>query len=301
MVQMVGVIVLALGLEQVFASIDESGAIDNRVAVAGYVVMRVPMIFLWARAARDDPAHRPAAITYIWTIAVAQVCWVGLAIVALPIGPTLALFAVFIGVEIVGPFVAERRKGGTPWHADHIAERYGLLVIITLGEGIIGTVASINAVVHGDAGWTVEAGVVGFAGVGLIFATWWTYFLIPWARVLSVHRERLFSGATGTSWSSPHSRRSAGGSTSRPTTSNIRRRWNRWGPPQHRDPVCDLHRHAVCPLRGVHSTRGPVPSSTSDRHDGRSRALRRTRRSGRRCRRVLAGADVRSGRNGGGV
>jgi low temperature requirement protein LtrA len=192
MVQMLGVIVLALGLEPMFASIHESGAIDNRVMVAGYVVMRVPMIFLWARAARDDPARRPSATTYIWTIAVAQLFWVALAIVALPIGPTLALIVVFVGVEMVGPFVAERRKGGTPWHADHIAERYGLLVIITLGEGIIGTVASINAVVHGDPGWTVEAGVVAFAGVGLIFATWWTYFLIPWARVLSVHRERSF-------------------------------------------------------------------------------------------------------------
>jgi low temperature requirement protein LtrA len=192
MVQMLGVIVLALGLHQMFASIDEGGAIDNRVMVAGYVVMRVPMIFLWARVARDDSARRPSAITYIWTISVAQVFWVALAIVALPIGPTLALFVVFVGVEMVGPFVAERRKGGTPWNADHIAERYGLLVIITLGEGIIGTVASINAVVHGDAGWTVEAGVVAFAGVGLIFATWWTYFLIPWAHVLSAHRERSF-------------------------------------------------------------------------------------------------------------
>src|SRR4051794_39021596 len=36
MVQMIGVIVLALGLEQMFASIDEGGAIDNRVMVAGY-------------------------------------------------------------------------------------------------------------------------------------------------------------------------------------------------------------------------------------------------------------------------
>ena len=192
MVQMLGVIVLALGLGQMFASIDSGGAINNRVMVAGYVVMRVPMIFLWARAARDDPGRRSAALTYIWTISAAQVFWIALAIVALPIGPTLALYAVFIGVEMVGPFVAERRKGGTPWHADHIAERYGLLVIITLGEGILGTVASINAVVHGDAGWTVEAGVVAFAGVGLIFATWWTYFVIPWADVLAVHRDRSF-------------------------------------------------------------------------------------------------------------
>lgn len=79
-----------------------------------------------------------------------------------------------------------------PGHARHIAERYGLLVIITLGEGILGTVASINAVVHGSSGWTVTAAVVAFAGIGLIFATWWTYFAIPWADVLELHRERSF-------------------------------------------------------------------------------------------------------------
>ena len=192
MVVMIGVIVLALGLEQAFASIDEGDVLDNRVAVAGYVIMRVPLIFLWARAARHDPARRPAAVTYIWTIGIAQVFWVMLAILSLPIGQTFAFTAALVGVEMIGPFIAERRKGGTPWHAHHIAERYGLLVIITLGEGVIGTVATINALVHGDAGWTVEAGVVAFAGIALIFATWWTYFLIPWAHVLSLHRERSF-------------------------------------------------------------------------------------------------------------
>jgi low temperature requirement protein LtrA len=192
MVQMLGVIVLALGLEQMFASIDEGDGLDMDVIVAGYVVMRFPMIFLWARAARHDVPRRPAALTYIWTIAVAQVFWVALALANLQVGATFALALALIALEMAGPFVAERRKGGTPWHAHHIAERYGLLVIITLGEGVIGTVASINAVVHGDAGWTVEAGVVAFAGIALIFATWWTYFVIPWAHVLALHRERSF-------------------------------------------------------------------------------------------------------------
>ena len=189
---MVGVVVLSLGLEQAFSSIAEGDVLDNRVAVAGYVVMRVPMIFLWARAARDDPGRRPAALTYIWTIGIAQILWVALAIANLSIGVALALTTALVGVEMAGPFIAERRKGGTPWHADHIAERYGLLVIITLGEGVIGTVASINALVHGEAGWTVEAVVVAFAGIALIFATWWTYFVLPWAYVLARHRERSF-------------------------------------------------------------------------------------------------------------
>ena len=197
MVQMVGVIVLALGLEQAFASIEDGDILDNGVMVAGYVVMRVPMIFLWLRAARHDPPRKPAALAYVWTISVAQVFWVVLAVVDLPIVTTFAIAGVLIVVEMIGPFIAQRRKGGTPWHSHHIAERYGLLVIITLGEGIIGTVASINAVVHGSAGWTVDAAVVAFAGVGLIFATWWTYFAIPWADVLHVHRERSFTWGYG--------------------------------------------------------------------------------------------------------
>ncbi len=197
MVQMLGVIVLALGLEPAFASIEEGDVLDNGVMVAGYVVMRLPMVFLWLRAARHDPARRPVAMAYVWTISVAQVFWVALAIVDLRIVATFVIAAVLIGVEMTGPFVAERRKGGTPWHAHHIAERYGLLVIITLGEGIIGTVASINAVVHGSEGWTVDAAVVAFAGIGLIFATWWTYFAIPWADVLHLHRDRSFSWGYG--------------------------------------------------------------------------------------------------------
>jgi low temperature requirement protein LtrA len=192
MVQMVGVIVLALGLKQAFASIVRGDTLDNGVMVAGYVVMRVPMVFLWAQVARDDRERRGAAAAYIWTISVAQVFWVVLAIVDLPIEATFAIALVLIAVEMSGPLIAERRRGGTPWHARHIAERYGLLVIITLGEGILGTVASINAVVHGSSGWTVTAAVVATAGIGLIFATWWTYFAIPWADVLELHRERSF-------------------------------------------------------------------------------------------------------------
>ena len=64
--------------------------------------------------------------------------------------------ALGILVEMVGPDIAERGKGGTPWHAHHIAERYGLLTIITLGEGVIGTVASLSAVVESQ-GWSRDA------------------------------------------------------------------------------------------------------------------------------------------------
>ncbi len=57
MLQMVGVIVPALGLPDLFASIDHGDAVDNRVMVAGYVVMRVAMIFQYARVLAGLSQH----------------------------------------------------------------------------------------------------------------------------------------------------------------------------------------------------------------------------------------------------
>jgi low temperature requirement protein LtrA len=191
MVQMVGVIVLALGLPQMFESLDHGDTLDIRVMASGYVLMRVALLFLWWQVARHDPERRPAARTYIATIGIAQTGWVALAVSDLPIGTTFALMIPLFALELAGPFVAER-KSNTPWHPHHIAERYGLLVIITLGEVILGTVAALNAVVHGEAGWTVDAAVLAVAGVGLTFGLWWMYFSVPWAEPLVRHRNRGF-------------------------------------------------------------------------------------------------------------
>lgn len=61
MVQMVGVLILALGLPAMLESLLHGEHVDNAVMVAGYVVMRVPMVFQWLRAAYSrPPAGAPA-------------------------------------------------------------------------------------------------------------------------------------------------------------------------------------------------------------------------------------------------
>jgi low temperature requirement protein LtrA len=193
MVQMVGVIILALGLPVMFESIDEGETVNNGVMVAGYIVMRVAMVFQWGRAARQDPQRRSACNTYITTILVAQLGWLALAIAQTSIVQTFVGVALLTSVELLGPVIAEKWKGGTPWHAHHIAERYGLLVIIALGEGVIGTIASLTALVGPDgAGWTLDAVLLAVAGTALTFGMWWIYFIVPSAQVLHVHRERSF-------------------------------------------------------------------------------------------------------------
>ncbi|MDP9165853.1 MAG: low temperature requirement protein A [Actinomycetota bacterium] len=191
MVQMVGVLVLALGIPPFYASIEHGGHLDNELIVAGYVVMRVAMVAQWLRASRQDPARRSASLTYATVITVVQVGWIASIFLPLSVSVGLGVFVVLAVLEMTGPWLAETRMGGTPWHAHHIAERYGLLAIIALGEGVVGTVASLTAVV-GEHGWTPDAAILAVAGTGLTFGMWWIYFAVPSADLLHAHRERSF-------------------------------------------------------------------------------------------------------------
>ncbi len=191
MLQMVGVVVLALGLPQLYASIEHGGHVDNSVVVGGYVVMRVAMVGQWLRAAAQDPGRRRACLTYAGWVTLAQFGWVVAIFVHTSVPVTALIVLALVSVELTGPVIAETRRGGTPWHPHHIAERYGLFTIITLGEGVVGTVASLSAVV-GEQGWSVDAVFVGVAGIGLTFGMWWAYFVLPQAEVLHMRRDRSF-------------------------------------------------------------------------------------------------------------
>jgi hypothetical protein len=61
---------------------------------------------------------------------------------------------------------------------------------------IIGTVAALNALVHGEHGWTIDAVMLSVAGVGLAFGCWWVYFSLPGERTIH-HRRRVFLFAHG--------------------------------------------------------------------------------------------------------
>lgn len=190
-VEMIGVIIMALGLPAFFHSLDEGHHVDNGILIAGYVVMRIATISLWLRAAKDDPARRAVCLSYATGIAIVQVGWIVAIIANPPPWLALALMAVLGILEMLVPAIAERRGPNTPWHPHHIAERYQLLVIITLGEVILGTVLAVSSVVE-ESGWTLEAAMLAFGGTLLAFTMWWSYFVLPSARLLERFPERSF-------------------------------------------------------------------------------------------------------------
>lgn len=191
-VQMVGVTVLGTGIPTTFHSLtNHQGHLDLRVMVAGYVIMRLAMLALWGRAWFQDPSRRPVTATYFATLLIAQVAWVVLA----AFQPSLLLFAlcfaIFFAVELSGPYRAESKLEGTPWHADHIVERYGLLVIISLGEGLVGTTASVRAYTDHHS-WDLTALLLVIAGVSITAAMWWFYFSLDVVEAITQKRTYAF-------------------------------------------------------------------------------------------------------------
>ena len=182
MIQMAGVLVLAAGVVPAF----EEGQFAT--AVAGYVVMRVALVAQWLRVARSVPEYRVNALRYAIPIAAVQVLWIARLALPQPVG--IVTFVVLGIVELLIPVWADRRNM-TAWHPQHIAERYGLFTIIVLGESVL---AATNALLAAktESGLSVELSIVAAAGLVLLFACWWLYFLVSDAPRLEERRERAF-------------------------------------------------------------------------------------------------------------
>jgi low temperature requirement protein LtrA len=168
LVQIAGVLTIAAGVPRAAAQ-------DMDVVTIGYAIMRVGLIALWLRAAASDPERRQTASRYAIGIAVSQVAWVSM--IWIPDGARSAIFPMAIVVELLVPIWAERPKW-TTWHPHHIAERYGLLTLIVLGESVLASTLAIQAAV-GAGG--LDGGMISIIAGGLVtlFAMWWIYFDEP--------------------------------------------------------------------------------------------------------------------------
>jgi low temperature requirement protein LtrA len=165
--QIAGVLVLAAGVPSAF------NAYDFRIAVVGYVMMRVAMVAQWLRAARDYPPGRAVALRYAWGIGVLQIGW--LARLALSGTAGVIGFVVLGLLELSVPIWAERAGQPTSWHPEHIAERYGLFTLIVLGECVLAATTAIQSAIA-ENGVSTSLLLIAVGGLMLIFGLWWSYF-----------------------------------------------------------------------------------------------------------------------------
>lgn len=101
MVQIVGVLILTMGIEPMFHSIVEGHHVDNRVIVAGYVLMRLALVAQWIRASRQDPARRETCLRYARYLAMVQLGWVAVLVLETDVPTTRLtwLYSVMMGAD----------------------------------------------------------------------------------------------------------------------------------------------------------------------------------------------------------
>ena len=182
-VQIAGVLVLAAGVPRAFAG-------DFTVVTIGYTIMRLALVGQWLRAAYANPAGRRTALRFAAGVTACQIGW--LTLLVLPQPWRLPLFPVLVLAELAVPLWAEH-AGRTPWHPQHIAERYGLFTLIVLGETVLAATTAIQIAV--DAGGA-SAGLLSIAASGLVivFSLWWVYFDRPVHHLLVSNRIGFFWG-----------------------------------------------------------------------------------------------------------
>jgi low temperature requirement protein LtrA len=183
-VQIAGALILAAGVPDMFEA-----RTPNVAVISGYVVMRVALVGQWLRAAASDPERRTTARRYALGIALLQVAWVSLLLV-----PKLWVpgFLAFAALELMVPVWAER-AAPTTWHPQHIAERYGLLTLIVLGESILAANMAIQtALASGEVLSRLVPLIVG--GLLIVYAMWWVYFDRPVHDLLTSLRKAIVWG-----------------------------------------------------------------------------------------------------------
>jgi low temperature requirement protein LtrA len=87
----------------------------------------------------------------------------------------LALWAAGIGCEVLTPVFAlggRRTEALPPSGATKLPERFGLFVIIVLGEAIVGVVRSAAGVAE----MTLQTALVAAIAMLIVFGLWWIYF-----------------------------------------------------------------------------------------------------------------------------
>jgi low temperature requirement protein LtrA len=147
-----------------------------------YAVLRIAHILLFVAASRDDPELRRSVIG----LAISSAVGVGLLLAAAATDDVLqgAIWALAIALDFGGPFFF----GVEGWRIvpEHFAERFGLIVIIAIGESIVAIGAGVTGV---DAGVVIAA----VLGVAVAAALWWLYFDV----VAIVATVRLSKAAPG--------------------------------------------------------------------------------------------------------
>lgn len=145
-----------------------TGSLGTAFAIS-YLLSRLVLLAMYVRAWRHIVDGRPTINVYLLSIGASALCWAA----SIPVTGVARFLLWGIGVLVgaIAPLVVGFREQSLPLHVAHLPERFGLFVILVLGEALGGAARGVH-----DAKWAGQSVVVGIVGAVIAIALWWIYF-----------------------------------------------------------------------------------------------------------------------------
>jgi low temperature requirement protein LtrA len=136
-----------------------------------YAVCRTFHTYLWWRSGYHSRVFRPVAKRFVLGFSIS----VGLFYLSVFVPPPVRfwLWGAGLAIDLLTPFFTLKQQANLPrLSTAKLPERYGLLMIIVLGESVIGVVAGLAE----QAQFSLFIAIAAIFGLAIAFGLWWTYF-----------------------------------------------------------------------------------------------------------------------------
>lgn len=159
---MFGIIVLAITIpEALYGGSAEFAAV--------YTALRLVIIVLYIQAWRFVPQSRELTARYTISFTIAFILWLVSVVVPEPL--RFVLWAIALFIEISNGPITYATIRSVPAQVSHMDERFGLFVIIVLGEAILAVASGFT-----EANWQWQTALAAIGGFIAAVSLWWMYF-----------------------------------------------------------------------------------------------------------------------------
>ena len=159
---MFGIVIMALTVPGVI-----DGGSANFAAI--YTALRLIIILLYMQAWRLVPQSRELTARYTISFSIAFFLWA--ISIATPEPTRFWLWAIALLIEISNGPITYLTIRHVPTQKSHMDERFGLFVIIVLGEAIIAVATGVA-----ETTWQWQSALIGACGFVTAVSLWWMYF-----------------------------------------------------------------------------------------------------------------------------
>ncbi len=157
------------GVVVMVAAVDKAANTTGSWFVYGYVLIRLALVAGYLRAWRHVPKARTTTGLYLAGHTLGAAIWLG----SLAVTPPARFWCWGAGVliDLAWPAAAAWLGDVVPLHLEHLPDRFGLFIILVLGESVTAIVVALH-----DAAFRGGAVVATAAAFVTVAALWWTYF-----------------------------------------------------------------------------------------------------------------------------